>query len=190
MKLQTQIVLLVGTIITVALIHKGFTGRSHPSTQVLAEEKSESQASSQDSNQNLSQASKAATGISTAASPKPEVVSADQARQMAREAFQFLDQQSKKIFGMMSFVEAKERNFLLNQVGLSQVQYQEVRNHQIEVHNQLRDAEAWAKAFGVNPDEAKKPILENYTLWMETKLGVGYFAQYQEIALAQVQSSM
>lgn len=73
-----------------------------------------------------------------------------------------------------------EREYLLKKVGLTQEQYERIQKQREKVDQDLQQAEAWAQTFGVDPDEARKPILEKHVMWMQSSIGIGHYQRLQE----------
>lgn len=172
MKISFQILLLAGVCVTVMIVH-----RSRPENSRSGESL-------------LDSGSAQAIQLSRAPEPATENIVPKQqislSKDLTRAEVWTSNLLKGPIFNFLKSTDQKEQDFLMNEVGLSKEDYREVRAHQQEVYAQLKETESWARAFGVDPEVAKKPILQKHVLWMQRKIGVGYYAQLQEISLSQL----
>jgi hypothetical protein len=112
---------------------------------------------------------------------KSDSESPNRAQQAAIE----LDRETREDLSSLFSSEEIEKDFLLNEVKITDQQYLDIQNQRKQVQSELAYVESWAKSFGVDPEELKKPILEKHIYWMQSSIGVGYYNQLQELASAE-----
>lgn len=119
---------------------------------------------------------------SVVSNPKVELQFENNGKRIEPEdALVELDYASQDDFKYLFSAVEVERDFLLNQVGLSTEHYNEIVEHRLKVRDHLRNAEMTARATGTPTAILTKPILAQHVYWMENSIGVGNYNLLQEI---------
>ena len=77
--------------------------------------------------------------------------------------------------------EAKERDFLIEEVGLSTNEYLEVKHRQLELHKQLTLSSQVHPLDTVHAERDRQILVKNHIRWMNRAIGRENYEQLQRI---------
>ncbi len=136
----------------------------------------------------------AATQVSSnAANVKPAAVTSVEKTTLVQpisEAVQFpapkedfQDISDRKDVQWLFSMDERQRNFLLNQLHLPEPRYQQIQLKQIEFYDQIKHAQEFADAMGLNADDVERELIQEHITWMENQIGAGNYALLQNLSL-------
>lgn len=93
-----------------------------------------------------------------------------------------LDQKTRDEFLFLFSIAERERDFLLNEVRIPLRVYNEIKHQRQLVQWQLREAAIARKSKETDQEKTIQAILKNYSHWMQSTIGVGYYNKLLKIS--------
>lgn len=81
----------------------------------------------------------------------------------------------------LEYENTRERDFLLNVVGVNREEYRVIQQRRRNARLQIRYAAEIAKENGMKPEQVKAAAVNNYIYFMQSMIGVGYYSQLQKV---------
>ncbi len=97
-----------------------------------------------------------------------------------------LDDETIKDLKKLVKINSQERDFLMKDVGLSEAEYRLIKERQLLLHNQLKQAALRRSANEWQADQMKQHLIRNHVAWMTKMIGAENYAYLQRMSIKQI----